>query len=67
MTYPVASRASSAQYVRSSIVLMWRQAVRSSPRTSKQLLGRVDAQVGALGKVIAQQPVHVLVRAALPE
>ena len=28
--------------------------------------GAMDAQVGALGKVVAQQPVGVLVRAALP-
>jgi hypothetical protein len=30
------------------------------------MLRRVGAQVGALGEVVAQQAVHVLVRAALP-
>ena len=31
-----------------------------------QVLGSVGAQVGALGEVLAQQPVRVLVAAALP-
>src|SRR3954454_5800548 len=33
---------------------------------AEDLLGGVDAEVGALREVVAQQPVHVLVAGALP-